>query len=68
MPTGYIEKILKDKNVTFEEFAMDCARSFGVFVALGYHTLENEKEVECVNSRNEWIKQLRDSLKPKSAR
>jgi hypothetical protein len=34
MPTGYTAKIYNGVPQTFEEFALDCARTFGALITL----------------------------------
>lgn len=34
MPTGYTADIYEDKDVSFEDFALNCARAFGAFAHL----------------------------------
>lgn len=57
----YIETHLKDARdktpmAYYIAAVSDAARD------IKYHTEENEKEVERVNGRNEWLKQLRNSI------
>ena len=65
MPTGYTAMLTEEKEITFEDFALKCARAFGALIEMRdesldakipeefkvteYHTVELNRAIEKLN-------------------
>ena len=61
MPTGYTYKITEDKDLTFQEFARQCATGFGACIHLRDETIDYTKPLPHQEVSDYHVKSLKDA-------